>query len=65
MTPKQYQAARKRLGLTHVALAELLAIHPVTSRDYGTKTAPPETIRRFIVLLEEVGVERARTLIER
>jgi transcriptional regulator with XRE-family HTH domain len=60
MTPKQYQAARKRLGLTHRELADLLGVHLVTSGDYGTRVTPPESIRRLILLIEAIGPERAR-----
>jgi DNA-binding transcriptional regulator YiaG len=63
MTPDQYQAARKRLGLTHETLATLLGIHPTTSRMYGTRDQAPVTIERLLTLIEWFGPERYRDVL--
>jgi hypothetical protein len=59
MTPDDYTAIKSRLGLTHEALAELLAIHPVTSRGRVVN----ETTARLLRMIEHVGVDEARRIL--
>lgn len=65
MTPAAYQAARARLGLTHVELAEMLGVHPVTSRHWGTKDEAPESIHRLLLLIEQLGIKWSQEVFKR
>lgn len=59
MTPQDYRAALARLDLTHAEAAELLRVHPVTSR----KGAVNGTAAALLKLIEYVGVKRARRVL--
>lgn len=59
MTAATYRATLARLGLTHKQAADLLDIHPSTSRrsDIGL------TAVRLLKLIEHVGVDEARRIL--
>src|SRR5689334_5285594 len=44
MTPRQYQATRERLGLTHNELAEDLAIHPARPRPRAVQRLDAQSV---------------------
>ena len=52
MTPIQYKAAKRRLGLSHSGVARLFVVHPRTSRRWQSGEAPiPKSVEIAMVLL--------------
>jgi DNA-binding transcriptional regulator YiaG len=66
MTPAAYNNARRRLGLTHEALAEELGIEPQTSRRWAMPSSDGPDRRAVITLklIEAIGVAEARRILE-
>lgn len=52
MTPTQFKAARKQLGLSQSEIADILNVHPRTIRKWETDddTRPPNPIACRVVL---------------
>lgn len=65
MTPQEYNETRKRLSLTHVALAKLMGVQPQTSRAWGSTQGPTPMTVVMLQLIESIGVEEARRIVEK
>jgi len=66
MTPAEYQAALKRLGLSHNRAAPLLGVDLRTSKRWaaGERAIPPP-LARLLAYIERYGVELAKEMMEK
>lgn len=63
MTPKNYQAALDRLGLSHIQAAQELGITRQSSHRYATGVRPvPLTIELFLKLIENSRISSPQDL---
>jgi hypothetical protein len=50
MTPTEYRAALKSLGLTQTGAAAFMGVHPVTGRRWASD-GPPPPVAKFLRLM--------------
>lgn len=66
MTPNEYRAALKRLGLSHNRAAPLLGVDLRTSKRWSSgERAIPPPLARLLAYIERYGVDVAREFVER
>lgn len=64
MTPADYRATLKRLGLNQTTIAPVIGIDARTSRRYAAN-GPPPPVARLLAYIERYGPELAREMMEK
>jgi hypothetical protein len=56
MTPKQYQAAINKLGLSQLGAGRWLGVSPRTAQNYAAK-GPPQAVAMLLRLVVRLGIK--------